>query len=76
MALAAAGQAAPHVPPNLPRQRYAFDPRFERARYVIVDNLWRNWGVFHAPGLAARLAEVETWPAVFRAGEIVVYQRP
>jgi len=76
MALAYAGQATPHVPANLPRERYRFDPSFERARFVVVDPLWRNWGLYHAAGLSARLAEVEQWPVGLRAGEIVVYVRP
>jgi hypothetical protein len=42
----------------------------------VVDNLTRNWGVVHMPGLGALLREVEQWPLVFQAGEIIVYQRP
>jgi len=76
MALAYAGQATPHIPPDLPRDRYAYSPHPDRARYVVVDNLTRNWGVVHLPGLGALLAEVETWPLVFQAGEIAVYHRP
>jgi hypothetical protein len=76
MALAYTGTAMPHVPADLPRERYRFDPSFERARFVIVDPLWRNWGVFHVAGLAARLEAVERWPVGFQAGGITVYARP
>lgn len=76
MALAYAGTATPHLPADVPRDRFAFDPRPERARYVVVDNLWRNWAVYDVPGVPALLAEVEAWPRVFAAGEISVYRRP
>jgi hypothetical protein len=42
----------------------------------VVDNVWRNWGQFNVGGLLALLAEVERWPVAFRAGEVVVYERP
>jgi hypothetical protein len=76
MALAHAGLPTPHVPADLPRERYRFDPSFERARFVIVDPLWRNWGVFNVAGLAAVLAEVEQWPVAFQSGGITVHARP
>ena len=28
------------------------------------------------PGMKAVIAEVETWPVAFRAGEVVVYRNP
>jgi len=76
MALAYAGQATPHIPPSLPPERYAYSPHPDRARYVVVDNLTRNWSVVHMLGLGALLNEVEQWPVVFQAGEIAVYARP
>lgn len=76
MATAGAGVATPHLPADLPPDRFAFDPRFEAARFVVVDDLWRRWAVIHVPGLADRLIEIEDWPVVFSAGDIVVYERP
>jgi hypothetical protein len=76
MALAYAGQATPHVPAGVAAERWVYDPSFARARYVVVDNLWRNWAVYNVSGAAAVLAEAETWPEVFRAGAVVVYERP
>lgn len=81
MSIAAEGVAGPHLPENIPPERFAFDPRFERARFVVVDPLWRSWGVVHIPGLGAKLAEIEeTWGLAFVAGEgggaLLVYQRP
>jgi 4-amino-4-deoxy-L-arabinose transferase-like glycosyltransferase len=76
MPLAYRGQGTPHLPANVPPERWAFDPGIERARYVIVDNLWRNWAVPNVPGVSALLREIEAWPVVHRTGEIVIYENP
>jgi hypothetical protein len=76
MPIAYRGQATPHLPGNIPVERWAFDPSAERTRYVIVDNLWRNWAVPNVPGLVEMLREIEAWPLVLRSGEIAIYQNP
>lgn len=76
MAVAAVGEATVHLPANIPADRFAFDPRPEKARYVIVDNLWRNWAVVHMPAVAVMMQTVKQWPIAFQSGEIVVYQNP
>lgn len=76
MAAAAAGLATPHLPADLPPVRFAFDPRFERARFVVVDNLWRNWAAVHVPTVDAWLRAMDNWPIVFRAGAVSVYLNP
>jgi len=76
MAVAATGQATAHLPADIPADRFAFDPRYTQARFVVVDNLWRNWGAVHVPQVSALMRQVETWPLVFRAGEIAVYGNP
>jgi len=76
MPIAYRGQATPHLPANVPRERWAFDPSVVLARFVIVDNLWRNWAMPNVPGAADMLQEIATWPIVFRSGEITVYQNP
>jgi 4-amino-4-deoxy-L-arabinose transferase-like glycosyltransferase len=76
MAVAATGEGTVHFPPDVPADRFAFDPRYMRARFVVVDNLWRNWGAVHIPGVLRMLREVETWPLVFQAGAIEVYRNP
>jgi hypothetical protein len=76
MSIAAEGIATPHLPADIPPDRWAFDPRFEGARFVIIDHLWRNWGVVHVPGLAEWVNRVEaTWELEFEAGTIRVYSR-
>ncbi len=76
MPIAYRGQATPHLPGDMPSDRWAFDPSYERARFVIVDNLWRNWAVPNVPGVADMLREVAAWPIVLRSGEVVVYRNP
>ena len=76
MATVVAGYAAPDLPADIPADRFAFDPHYAKARFVIVDNLWHNWAVWNVPGASEVLHEVETWPSVFEAGEIEVYENP
>ncbi|MBN1813087.1 MAG: glycosyltransferase family 39 protein [Anaerolineae bacterium] len=76
MATVVAGYSAPDLPTDIPTDRFAFDPHYARARFVIVDNLWHNWAVWNVPGAPDVLHEVETWPPEFTAGEIEVYENP
>ncbi len=76
MAVAATGRATAHLPADIPADRFVFDPRYTQARFVVVDNLWRNWGAIHMPEVAALMHDVETWPLAFEAGEIAVYRNP
>jgi 4-amino-4-deoxy-L-arabinose transferase-like glycosyltransferase len=76
MTAAATGRATPHLPADIAPQRWAFAMDYRAARYVIVDNLWTNWGIIHVPGLEAILHAVETWPRVFEAGALRVYANP
>ncbi|MBZ0285605.1 MAG: glycosyltransferase family 39 protein [Anaerolineae bacterium] len=76
MAVAANGEDAPHLPGNIPAERWAFDPRLANADWVIVDDLWRNWGAVHIPGVARMLQTLENWPLIFEAGAIQVYRNP
>jgi len=76
MAAAAAGQSTVHIPDDLPPNRFAFDPRVPQARFVVVDNLWRNWAAVNIPAAAEMLRQVQAWPLVLKAGEIEVYRNP
>jgi 4-amino-4-deoxy-L-arabinose transferase-like glycosyltransferase len=71
-----AGRATPHLPADVPADRWVFNPAYPQARFVVVDNLWRNWAVPNVAGVAEMVQAVETWPAVFRSGAVVVYQNP
>ncbi len=74
--LAAQGIATQHFPADIPANRFAYDPRYQSARYVVVDRIWRNWAALNMPEVAAMLAEAETWPLEFSAGEVQVYRNP
>jgi hypothetical protein len=76
MSVAATGRETALLPANIPAERFAFDPRYSEARFVIVDNLWRNWAVWDVAGASDVLRDVETWTLVFEAGEIEVYCNP
>jgi len=74
--LAAQGIATQHLPADIPTDRFSFDPRYQRARYVVIDRIWRNWAALNMPEVAQMMAEVERWPMEFSAGEIQVYRNP
>jgi hypothetical protein len=76
MPIAYRGTATPHLPANLPSNRWAFSPDYNAARFVVIDNLWRNWAMPNIPGVAEMVRDVAEWPLVFHAGEIVIYQNP
>jgi 4-amino-4-deoxy-L-arabinose transferase-like glycosyltransferase len=76
VALAAVGHSALSLPGNLPPDRFAFDARYTRAKFVIVDRVWRNWAALNMPEVAAMLQDVQTWPLAFQAGEMEVYRNP
>lgn len=77
MTVAFTGEETPHLPVDIPADRWVFDPSYSRAKFVVVDNLWRSWGAVHIPGVARLLAEVEeSWLLVFESGAIQVYQNP
>lgn len=57
--------------------RYVFDPHYQNARFIIIDNLWRNWGIPNVPTLAAITQDIETnWALVYHSGAITVYANP
>ncbi len=76
MSVAHDGQATPHLPANVPPDRWVFDPSYQRARFAIIDNLWRNWAMSNVPGVTKLLEEVIMWPNVWRSDNVSVYQNP
>jgi hypothetical protein len=76
MSLAFTGQETALLPGDIPVDRFAFDPRYTQARFVVVDNLWRNWAVWDIAGVSDMMQQVEAWPRVLISGEIEVYCNP
>ncbi|MCU0498188.1 MAG: glycosyltransferase family 39 protein [Anaerolineae bacterium] len=68
--------ATPHLPALIPADRWVFDPSYTRARYVVIDPTWYNWGQVHVPGVREMLSVIETWPIVLSVGELRVHQNP
>ncbi|MBN1681513.1 MAG: glycosyltransferase family 39 protein [Anaerolineae bacterium] len=79
MALAADGRPTKHFPDDIPARRFSFDARFSNARFVIIDNMWRNWAVLNIEDLEDIIDEIEdggSWPLVFESGDVSVYRNP
>jgi hypothetical protein len=76
LSIAATGQRTPDLPGDIPADRFAFDPRYTQARFMVVDNLWHTWAAWNIPGATEMLNQVESRPLVFQAGEIKVYDNP
>jgi hypothetical protein len=76
MSVAATSQGTAHYPPNIPLDRWLFDPRIDHARYVVLDNFWRSWGTANITGLDSLIAQIERWPQIFKAGSLIVYENP
>lgn len=76
MSAAVEGRETVHLPANMPSERFAFNPYYENARFIIVDNLWHNWAVWNIAGVPEMMTQLEHWPMVFKSGEIEVYCNP
>jgi hypothetical protein len=76
MAIAFEGRATPHLPADIPAERFVFLPDFQSARFVVVDNYWYNWAIHNVIGVSDMLDELQSWPLVFEAGAIQVYNNP
>jgi 4-amino-4-deoxy-L-arabinose transferase-like glycosyltransferase len=75
-ALAFQGLATAHFPARIPAERFAYPTSPDRARFVVIDPIWRNWASLVMPDVAELMSEVETWPLEFVAGEVMVYANP
>lgn len=77
MSAAAVGRETVHLPANVPAERFLFNPHYKQAKFVVVDNLWRNWAVWNIAGVPEMLDDLEgSWPRIFQAGDIEVYCNP
>ncbi|MBE3143723.1 MAG: glycosyltransferase family 39 protein [Planctomycetes bacterium] len=76
MAIAVKGQSTIHFPTNVPLDRFAYDPDYQKARFVVVDRIWRNWASPKMPGVQAMLTDVESWPLEMKKAEYAVYRNP
>jgi hypothetical protein len=75
LAIAATGQPTPGLPRDIPADRFAFDPSYTQAQFIVDDNLGRAMAG-SIPGTAEMARQLETWSLVLTAGEIRVYCNP
>ncbi len=75
-ALAFQGLPTAHFPTRIPAERFAYSTSPDRARFVVVDPIWRNWAALAMPGVADLMREVQTWPLEFVSGEVSVHRNP
>ncbi len=62
---------------EIPRDRFVYDPRYASARFAVIDNLWRDWGVNNVPGVAAMLDDIQAnWTLVWQMGSVAIYENP
>jgi hypothetical protein len=76
LALAAEGNKTEHFPADIPRDRFAFDARFDTASFVVIDRIWRNWAILAMPELSDKIRQVESWPIIMKRGEFEIYRNP
>lgn len=62
---------------EIPRTRFIYDPRYQSANWVVVDNLWRDWGTHNVPGVADMLGDIQAnWTPVWQMGSVTIYENP
>lgn len=76
MAVAYTGGETKHFPINIPSNRFIFNADFNQAAYVIIDPIWWNWAVPNMPEVEDMVQVVTSWPKVYSAGQVVVYENP
>ena len=76
MALAAERLQSVHIPNDLPKERFVYDPRFSAAEFAVLDEYLFRWGIMQMPDLVEKIAEIETdWQIVFETATMKVYRR-
>jgi hypothetical protein len=76
MVLAYQNSPTLHFPADIPKAHFAYSADYRRAKFAVVDPVWRNWGAVNMPAVAVLLEEVQDWPLVYQQGDIYVYQNP
>ncbi|MEW5719288.1 MAG: glycosyltransferase family 39 protein [Chloroflexota bacterium] len=75
--LAFEGIATENYGAGIPHARFVFQPSLEKTAFVIVDDLWRGWGIRRMPALQDYVRTIESsWQQVMRRGEFDVYRNP
>ncbi len=66
-----------HFPTGIPIERFAYDASLSRAKYVVIDPVWKNFGMTSIPEVEDMANEIITnWPMVLSDGDIQIYKNP
>lgn len=60
---------------DVDKMRYRNELTMERATFIVLDPLAEEFAPLVLPGMNLWLEKIHTWPVVFEAGNIRVYQR-
>jgi 4-amino-4-deoxy-L-arabinose transferase-like glycosyltransferase len=74
--LAVDGKQTEHFPTDIPSDRFAFNPRVNEARFIVVDDIWRNWAAIAMPEVSTLMEQISEWSIFMETGEFVVYENP
>lgn len=74
ISLADDGKKTDFFPEGIPAERLAFPVEYTNAEYIVIDNIWRNWGEEFAPDLIEIREFAETGSIVFQTEHIAVYK--
>lgn len=74
--LSAEGYPSDNYPIALADDRFAYDASIHNARFIIVDNMWREWARNSQPGMPQSLERIQVWPVAFQRGDFTVYRNP
>lgn len=75
ISLAYMGLSTKFFPDDVSHDRFRFNPAYTNARYIVIDNLWMNWGEENLPDLikVRKFAESSSKP-VFQTKDVIVYE--
>lgn len=74
ISIAQAGYKTVHFPSNIPEDRFRFDVDYRQAKYIVIDNIWRNWAENIMPDLKKVRLFAEQSPLVFQTENIMIYK--
>ena len=75
-AVARDGQGTAFYPAGIDPTRFAYDPRLDAARFVVIDDFTRSWIKVYPRERALVARAYRSWRVVYRRGEYMVLAPP
>jgi hypothetical protein len=72
--LAYMGLSTTYFQNDVSHNRFRFNPSYPNAKFIIIDNLWMNWGEENLKDLVTIRHFAEQYPVVFKTKQILVYK--